>query len=50
MKYMRHEIFLFINKMILFPDEPIVFTVASEAKDGYLRFLRSANEYDIKVS
>lgn len=33
-----------------FPDdETLVFTVASEAKDGYVRFMRSANEYDIKV-
>ncbi|KAG5672352.1 hypothetical protein PVAND_002485 [Polypedilum vanderplanki] len=31
-------------------ENPLIFTVASEAKDGYLRYLRSADEYGLNVT
>ena len=33
-----------------FAEAPLIFTVASEAKDGYQRFLRSAEQYELDVS
>ena len=41
----RHSI------LIIFAEAPLIFTVASDgAKDGYQRFLRSAEQYDLDVS
>lgn len=46
----RVMIFLTFTKILFIPANPLIFTVASEQTDGYLRFIRSAEQYKLSVS